>query len=94
MQQSHFDFIQCSECIDRRMRLDVVVVESLSMEIGESPWCFGNSLSLADIAVGSALGYLVIRFAEFDWQTAYPNLGRLYEKLMLRSSFSETIPQG
>lgn len=68
-------------------------LEALSEEVGESPWCFGNSLTLADIAVGAALGYLVFRFGDIDWQAAHPNLARLYEKLMQRPSFQETIPQ-
>ena len=69
-------------------------LEELSEEIGEAPWCFGNALSLADIAVGAALGYLVFRFADIDWQKQHPNLAKLYEKLMQRPSFQETVPQG
>ncbi|OHC71531.1 MAG: glutathione S-transferase [Rhodocyclales bacterium GWA2_65_20] len=68
-------------------------LEALSEEIGESPWCFGNSLSLADVAVGAALGYLAFRFADIDWQSQHPNLGKLYEKLMQRPSFQETAPR-
>jgi len=68
-------------------------LEALSEDIGEAPWFFGNSLSLADVAVGSALGYLAFRFADIDWQTQHPNLARLYDKLMQRPSFAETVPQ-
>ena len=37
---------------------------------------------------------LPVRFADIDWPTQHPNLGKLYEKLMQRPSFQETVPQG
>jgi len=65
----------------------------MSAELGEQPFCMGTHFSLADIAVGTALGYLLFRFPELDWKTEYPNLARLYDKLTLRPSFSETAPR-
>jgi len=53
----------------------------------------GTHFSLADIAVGCALGYLAFRFPEIDWVARHPNLARLYEKLMLRPAFAETTPR-
>ncbi|TRZ57865.1 MAG: glutathione S-transferase, partial [Rhodocyclaceae bacterium] len=50
--------------------------------------------SLADIAIGSALGYLLLRFPGLDWRTSYPHLDKLYVKLMQRPSFVETVPPG
>ena len=49
-------------------------------------------MSLADIAVGCALGYLEFRFPEIAWRVDYPNLAKLQDKLMLRPSFMDTIP--
>ncbi len=69
-------------------------LKAMSDELGEQPWCQGGSLSLADIAVGCALGYVSFRFADIRWSEQYPNLSQLYEKLMQRSSFVETVPQG
>lgn len=69
-------------------------VAAMSQELDEQPWCHGNNLSLADIAVGASLGYLDFRLADFNWREPYPNLARLYDKLMHRSSFAETVPQG
>jgi glutathione S-transferase len=66
----------------------------MANELGESPWCMGNHLSLADIATGCALGYLAFRFPEIDWRGAHPNLARLYDKLMQRPAFAETVPKG
>ena len=64
----------------------------MSIQLGDSSWCHGNQLSLADIAVGCALGYLLFRFPNVKWQEEYPNLDRLYQKLLLRSSFIESEP--
>lgn len=85
---------QSQEWIDRQRGKIALALESISEEIGEAPWCFGNSMCLADIAVGAALGYLAFRFPDIDFQAQHPNLGRLYEKLMQRPSFQDTIPQG
>jgi glutathione S-transferase len=52
----------------------------------------GNHISMADIAVGTALGYLAFRFPDIKWQENHANLAKLYSKLMQRPSFSETVP--
>jgi len=64
----------------------------MAEQLGEKPFCMGTHISLADIAVGTALGYLVLRFPDNNWQESHPNLERLYAKLMLRPSFADTIP--
>ena len=68
-------------------------LEYMSEELGEAPFCAGTIFSLADVAVGCALGYLAFRFPGIDWRGQHPNLGRLYEKLMQRPSFAETVPR-
>lgn len=67
-------------------------LNTLSNDLGESTWCHGNSISLADIAVGAALGYLDFRFPELDWRERHANLAKLQEKLMQRPSLAETVP--
>ena len=67
-------------------------LEFMTEELGENKYCMGTHFSLADIAVGTALGYLCFRFADIAWQEAHPNLARLYAKLMQRPSFAETAP--
>jgi glutathione S-transferase len=59
-------------------------------ELGEQPYCRGIQISLADIAVGCALGYLSFRFPELDWRTPYPALAKLADKLNQRPSFADT----
>lgn len=58
----------------------------------QDTYCMGNHLSLADIAVGCALGYLVFRFPDIDWRSEYGNLASLYDRLMTRPSFQDTVP--
>jgi glutathione S-transferase len=67
-------------------------LEFMSEELGEKPYCMGTHLSMADLAVGTALGYLCFRFADITWQEDHPNLARLYAKLMQRASFADTVP--
>jgi glutathione S-transferase len=67
-------------------------LEALSEALGEKPWYLGNGMTLADIACGCMLGYLDLRFPEIDWRTAHPNLAKLFDKLMTRASFKETVP--
>ena len=78
--------------IDRQMEKVNQSLETMSKSLGENEWCFGKQLSLADIAVGCALGYLNFRFPELKWAHQYPNLSELYKKLMLRPSFIQTVP--
>ncbi|HEX5364795.1 MAG TPA: glutathione S-transferase family protein, partial [Gallionella sp.] len=64
----------------------------LAHDLGDSKWCLGEALSLADIAVGCTLGYLCLRMPELAWRKEYPNLARLYDQLMERPSFKNTVP--
>jgi len=67
-------------------------LRAMSNGLGEKAFCAGIHLSLADIAVGCALGYLDFRFPQLTWRSDYGNLVRLYEKLAQRPSFIDTIP--
>lgn len=78
--------------IDRQLGKVQATVTAMSRGLGEKPFCGGIHLSLADIAVGCALGYLDFRFPQLDWRTDHPNLVRLYDKLMQRPSFADTVP--
>ena len=64
----------------------------MSAGLADKSFCSGIHLSLSDIAVGCALGWLGYRFPEIDWRANHANLGKLYDKLMLRPSFADTQP--
>ena len=78
--------------IDRQMGKVHGSLKAMSKGLGDKAFCSGIHLSLADIAVGCALGYLDFRFPQFDWRSGYPNLQKLHDKLMQRPSFLETVP--
>ena len=65
---------------------------AMSKGLGDKAWCVGTHISLADIAVGCALGYLDFRFPDIAWRAAHPNLAKLGEKLEQRQSFVDTKP--
>jgi glutathione S-transferase len=83
---------QSQTWIERQMGKVDAALSQMSQELGENAWCHGNQMTLADIAVGCALAWLLLRFPKLEWQTKYANLDGLYQKLMLRSSFIETTP--
>jgi glutathione S-transferase len=78
--------------IDRQLAKAQASFKAMSQGLGEKPFCAGIYLSLADIAVGCALGYLEFRFPDIDWRGPYPNLAKLHDKLMTRPSFIDTKP--
>ena len=78
--------------VERQMGKIHASLAAMSAGLGERAWCSGNHLSLADIAVGCALGYLDFRFASLDWRSAHPRLKRLHDKLAVRQSFIDSAP--
>ena len=68
-------------------------LDAMDKSLGEHAHCMGINYSLADVAVGCALGYLDLRFSDLDWRSRHANLTRLYEKLSARQSFIDTVPQ-
>jgi glutathione S-transferase len=78
--------------IERQMRTVHGGLKAFSQGLGDRPFCAGNHFTLADVAVGCALGYLDFRFAHIDWRGEYPNLHKLHDKLAARPSFIDTAP--
>lgn len=68
--------------------------EELDQQKAQDSWCTGEVFTLADIAVGCALGYLEFRYPDLDWRRAHPNLSELYDRLMRRPTFKDTVPVG
>ena len=78
--------------IDRQMSKVDASLAAMSSGLAERAFCSDIHLTLSDIAVGCALGYLDFRFAHIDWRTRHPNLSKLYEKLAQRASFVDSLP--
>ena len=83
---------QSSAWVDRQMGKIQNALGQMSKVLGDNAWCHGNQITLADVSTGCALGWLLLRFPDVKWQAQYPNLDRLYQKLMQRPSFIETEP--
>ncbi len=79
--------------IARQMRKVDAGLELMDKDLGANAWCSGNGYTLADIAVGSCLGWLLFRFPELGWQAERLNLARHFIKLSERASFIETTPR-
>jgi glutathione S-transferase len=86
------DAQRCQAWIDRQQVRIAATLKSISQGLGEKAYCVGTHFTLADIAVGCALGYLDFRFPENTWRTDYPNIVRLADKLAVRQSFIDTVP--
>jgi glutathione S-transferase len=84
---------QSAEWIDRQQKKVDRGLEAASHELGDKKWCDGNVYTLADIALGCALGYLAFRFSEIGWRSAFPNLADLSDRLEKRVPFMETAPR-
>jgi glutathione S-transferase len=80
--------------VDRQMAKIDAAVAAMGRGLADKPWCAGIHLTLADIALGSALGYLDFRFPQVDWRSGHPNLAKLATKLFARPSFIETAAPG
>ena len=85
---------RCMAWIDRHMSRIHSALQAMSLGLGDRSWCSANSthLTLADVAVGCALGYLDFRFPALAWRADHVNLARLTEKLFARQSFIDTMP--
>lgn len=84
---------QSEEWIKRQMDKVHAGLKAMASGLKDTPFCTGTHYSLADVAVGCALGWLAFRFPEIDWRGDYPNLAKLFDKLSERQSFKDSIPQ-
>ena len=79
--------------IDRQMGKVGRGLDAMDIELGAKPWCCLNAFTLADIAVGTCVGWLDFRFPQLEWRKDRPNLARLAVKVFERPSFAETVPR-
>ena len=60
--------------------------------VGDRHFAVGDRFGLGDIAVGTVLGYLTVRFSELDWRNLHPNLAAFSARIERRPSFLGTVP--
>jgi glutathione S-transferase len=78
--------------IDRQLGKVDVSLEAMARGLGDKPFCCEGRYSLADVALGCALGYLDFRFPQIGWRARHPNLARHADKLFARPAFADTAP--
>jgi glutathione S-transferase len=83
---------QSQKWIERQYGKIDAALKAMSQGLADKPWCNGQAYSLADIAVGCALGYLDFRFSHLNWRGEHSSLQQHYDKLAARPSFIETAP--
>ena len=66
-------------------------IPALAAEIGNNEYCFGGRLTVADLSVMSALGYLDIRLPAVNWRE-FAELARYHDRMSKRKSVMETAP--
>jgi glutathione S-transferase len=79
--------------IARQMDKVNLALQAMERGLTDKAFCSGIHMSLSDIAVVCALGYLDFRFPQIDWRSPHPSLHKLHDKMALRASFIDTQPQ-
>lgn len=69
------------------------IAAALAFAVARIPangFILGGALSISDIALGTALGYLDLRYAH-DWRGKFPKLASWFAPISQRPSFVETV---
>jgi len=78
--------------LDRqRTKIDAGLA-ALEGMLGNRPWCVGDAMSLADIAIACHLGFIALRVPHYFPQEKYPSLARLWKTMEARESLKKTAP--
>ena len=81
------EHLRSADWIRRQQGKISAALEFMEQGLEPQAFCMGVNFSLADVAVGCALGYLDLRYSQLPWRAQYPNLALLAEKLHDRPSF-------
>lgn len=66
-------------------------LEYAASMLGQQPYCEGEVITLADLALVSAMIYLDLRQPDRDWRSPYPSLSTWFERMVARVSVRKTI---
>jgi glutathione S-transferase len=81
---------------DNIVRHNDAITRALSFAaglLGKNEWCEGASITLADLALVSALVYLDLRQPERDWRGPHPNLAAWFERIGRRDSVRTVLAE-
>src|SRR5579863_3260205 len=81
-----------AEWLSRQRRKIEGGVREMARLFGDRPFAVGGEFSLGDVAIGTAVGYLDVRLADFDWRGLYPYLAAFSGRIEQRPSFATSTP--
>ena len=83
---------QSPEWIARQRRKVDGGVREIARLIGDRDYAVGGSFGLGDIAAGTAIGYLDVRWPDYPWRKQYPSLSAYSDRIERRPSSKQPNP--
>lgn len=77
---------------DRQQRKLDGALREIERVLADHTYCHGERFSMADIAIGTFLRYLTVRWPSNPWRAQYPTLAVYSDRLESRLSFAATQP--
>jgi len=62
-------------------------------QLGKQEWCEGAAISLADLALASALVYLDLRLPELGWRVLHADLAAWFARMNARQSMKNSLAE-
>jgi len=84
---------QLADNIDRHNEAISRALSFAAGQLGGNAWCEGESITLADLALVSALIYLDLRQPERDWRGTHPELAAWFERVSGRDSVRTVLAE-
>jgi len=75
----------------QRRKIDGGIAE-IARIVGKREWAVGNRFGLGDIAAGTVVGYVSVRFPDLEWRSRHPDLAAYSAGMEQRPSFRTTTP--
>lgn len=82
---------QMPEALTKQEAKIAASLKFAAQHLAAGPWLVGQSLTLADIAMGTALAYVDFRYSN-AWRQTYPALAAWAQNMASRPSFQLTAP--
>jgi len=83
---------QSREWMARQQRKIDGGLAEIAQTIGTSQYAVDGRFSLGDIAAGTVVGYLSVRWPEYPWRDKHPTLAAYSDRMEQRPSFRATVP--
>ena len=73
-------------------KIRAAIAETARLVDADNQFLVAEMFSRADIAVGSMLAYVSLRYPHVDWRREHPELAQISDRLEERESFKNTVP--